>query len=808
MDKSSSVLAALDAGKLPTTQQVNQFIDWLKDVGIARLEPSQELELSTQGQILADDLRGVLDAYKQLGRDKNSDNILQQAIWHLSEGDLTVTAEAEEEVDQAKADAKALRAALKNLISVVWTSASLEGSSIIQELFSVLRLSLADAAEVLEGKAGAAKDTLRSVEKGVQEGERDSLGRSKQRLEEEKDPKVAWQHGMETVTGAGTTVIGATQAASASLQETAEKTTSRLEDALNKLSDRAQTDPQYKEALDTLFSIFQKRLDQAKESASDPDTTLSKFITDPTPEQHIPKAIKLLRTLVERLANNTSLEGVIAALRTCVLSIVNNPELKGWVDDSIGWARKILAEPGYARSEEAQKTRKELEERWRSALQKDWRWHGNVKQLKEELHKIEVGLQEDKDLQRVVDAQAKLGEDLAAGLTRAGEEAETGLKAAVDQATWFWQDLFKVYIPNLLSKMKNVPIPRTEYKDPEIEFVLENLDISSFNLLPSHVYIRNITDVDIATSVASASHTKVGTLTHVHIEALQLKLDDVSFWYKDKNSTLGPSELTGLLALQLPAKGVEVDIKVRLIPSTVTGKESRAAKKHFHVIDHVAVKITEDVNISIKESNHAMLVTLFKPIMVMRLREALEKTLTEQLRGLVEWVDGIAFDVSKRREVFEDAGLAGGGSLVAALWSEVGRLQRESEDELGLRATGTGVVLEHLHEGEEGEETKAQFAMGAEPQILSGEKRGPLGTGSTSVKEQLRAAGEEMDVEFGEFEADTGRRVRAAGKEVVSEVKGAIWEGKRQFSSFRRSVHHKSRLEKRKTGWESTAFDL
>lgn len=111
----------------------------------------------------------------------------------------------------------------------------MEGSSILQEFFSILRLSLADAAEALEGKAGAAKDTLRSVEKGVQEGERDSLGRSKEKLEEEKDPKVAWEHGMDTVKGAGTTVIGATQSASAGLQETAEKTTSRLEDALNKV---------------------------------------------------------------------------------------------------------------------------------------------------------------------------------------------------------------------------------------------------------------------------------------------------------------------------------------------------------------------------------------------------------------------------------------------------------------------------------------------------------------------------------------------------------------------------------------------
>ena len=235
--------------------------------------------------------------------------------------------------------------------------------------------------------------------------------------------------------------------------------------------------------------------------------------------------------------------------------------------------------------------------------------------------------------------------------------------------------------------------------------------------------------------------------------------------------------------LQLPAKGVEVDIKVRLIPSTVTGKESRTVRKHFHVVEHVAFKISEDMSISVEESNHAVLVTLFKPVMVARLREALEKTLRGQLRGMVEWVDGIAFDVSKHREVFEDAGLGGDSSLVAALWNEVGRLQRESEDELRLRAMSTGVVLEHRHEGEE---EKGLFAMGAEPQILSGGKRGPLGTGSTSVKEQLRAAGEEMEVDVGKIEADTGRGVRHVGEDVLGEVKGAVREGKRQLSNLGR----------------------
>jgi len=122
------------------------------------------------------------------------------------------------------------------------------------------------------------------------------------------------------------------------------------------------------------------------------------------------------------------------------------------------------------------------------------------------------------------------------------------MQAVVEQVTWFWQDLFKVYIPRVTvsAKMQDAPVPRfvflffrliilslclfrTEYKDDDIEFVLENLYISSFNILPSHVYIRNITvtDVDILTSSSSAPSrtTAVGTLSHVRcILAMQLFL--------------------------------------------------------------------------------------------------------------------------------------------------------------------------------------------------------------------------------------------------------------------------------------------
>ncbi|KAJ3548993.1 hypothetical protein NMY22_g1050 [Coprinellus aureogranulatus] len=168
MDKASSVTAAFTAGKLPSTQQCNAFIDWLNDVGVTQVEPSANSELSTRGRVLANDIRQTLDAYKTFLNNKNGDNILQEALWHLTEGELSTTQEAEGEKDEAKADIDALRRSLRTLISIVWDSLSSEGTSIFHDLMSLLRLSLADAAELIEEQAGAAKESLRSVEDEVQ----------------------------------------------------------------------------------------------------------------------------------------------------------------------------------------------------------------------------------------------------------------------------------------------------------------------------------------------------------------------------------------------------------------------------------------------------------------------------------------------------------------------------------------------------------------------------------------------------------------------------------------------------------------
>ncbi|KAG6916006.1 hypothetical protein DXG01_008858 [Tephrocybe rancida] len=833
MDKATSVLAALDAGKLPSTQQLNQSIDWLDKVGIASIEPSSSGNLSSQGRLLAKRVRQVLDAHKKLGSNKNGDNILQEAIWHLTQGDLETSGI---DTDQVTADLNAIRTSLRNLLSIIWSSLSSESGSLINDFASFTRLSLADAAELIETSAGTAKQSLRDIEQGVQKGDRTNItGRDKKRVEEESgDVKAQWEHGMDAVKGAGDSVIDAGRSASSSIKDTSEKTSNRVQEAylkvrpiflpkidlgsrFYKICDRAQADPKYRDAISTIISILQKRVHQTLDTSK--SGSLASLVNDPTSEQHIPKALDLIQTLLERLSA-TPLDPLFDKIKICLNSIASDPQLRKWFDDFFDLAKKNLTQEGYVRSDESNKKRKELRTRWKNILdEEDGKWSKAVDEVKVELNKFQEGLSNDKDLSALKEAHVQLGQDVERGLVEAGEQAETGLEALMERATWFWQDLFRVYVPRMVNFLGDLPIPRTEYKDSEIEFVLENLDISSPNLLPSHVYIRNITDVDITTTASptAAAHTSVGTLTRIKVDAVQLALKDVSFWYKDLNaSSLAPASFSGLLALTLPPQGISLDIKVRLIPATIpsSSPDSRSARGHFHVVEHVHVGISEDVHLEVKESNHGVLLAMFKPIFVLRLRDALEKTLAGQVRAAIEWADAVAYDVGKRREVFEDTGAVGGGAaFLAAIWSEVGRLRRESAQAgtgVEWRATGTGVVVEQGH-------GDVQFAMGAEPQILSGDKRGPLGTASEPLGKRVGAIVQDatgVDVsevaeQAQDMDVDSAQtQVKQTTGHVKGQAQSLIKDGQKKVQTFHKSVEAKKAQEEKKQGWKSTAFDI
>ncbi|EKM57069.1 uncharacterized protein PHACADRAFT_119248 [Phanerochaete carnosa HHB-10118-sp] len=800
MEKASSIIAALDAGKLPSQQQIDQFIDWLLQSGLTQVEPSPDYgELSQQGSVLVQDLRDVLNAYKQLGDSKNGDDLIQQSLWHLHEADVSNTSTniTGSAPDQASKDASALARALRTIFSILLSTVTQESQSVLHDFASFMRLAIADAADYVSQSAGSAAQTLRQVDEEIEKGDRNEAG-LKNKPEEEKfknkDTREQFEVTMDTIKEAGSETIGAAQVAAATGKDLANRTNDRLQDAFNQICDRAQENQEYHDSINTIFDILSKWLHKSLDTAGDvnTDTSLESFVDDPTPEKHLIKAIRGVREFFERNANGKSLDDFFGALRVCGVDIQQDQQLRQAMDDTLGFMRRCVDERGFVRSGEAQEARGQLKTRWRDITSADTpegqKWREDFKHLKNEGKEFSVALEGGEDLTRLRKAQAKLASDLEdAFATAASKAADKAAENAgtLNQPIWMWQDIFNAYLPRLLSVIKDIPIPRTEYMDSDVEFILEDLDISRFALLPGHAYIRNITDIDIKAPSAGEAQTAVGSLTRIYAQGIQLALREVSFYFRQKTSSLGPSEFSGILELTLPPQGVDVDVVVRMIPNSPEGLKERELKKSFWDVQRVEVKVSDELDLTIKQSNHQVLASVLKPVITSRFRDTLQTVLAENFRGALEWVNNVAWDVGNRAEVFQDAGLPRGASLVAGFWSELGKLSRGEGGLLkGWKATGTGLIKD-----EGNARGDAVFAMGAEPQVLSGEKRGPKGNFSESVKERVAA---EMD----------------RAKELAGEAKEQIKEGYQQVKSFTQTVKNKAEEEKRKPGWESSAFDV
>ncbi|RPD60459.1 hypothetical protein L226DRAFT_461468 [Lentinus tigrinus ALCF2SS1-7] len=795
MDKSSSVVAAFNAGKLPTQKQVSQGIDRLLASPFLTNDPSTSVgELSAQGKQLQDDLRSLLNAYKKLGDDKNGDNVIQESLWHLSEADIsnTSTSGMDVDTDQASKDAHALAKSLRTLVSIVWENLSEEGRSVFHDFASFMRLALADAAEHVGDSAKTAAEALREVDKDVQEGQRNELGikRKAEDEPEDADARAKFERAMDSTKEVGSKAIGAGQVAIATGEDLANRTSTSLQGAFYKICDRAQSDEAYHDAISTIFDVFQKWIHRSLDAAGDVNqaTSLDAFINDPTPDKHLITAIRGFREFTERLAGGKSLDDFFACLRVCSVDIQQDEDVRQWFDEFIAHCRKSLDERGYARSDEAQQKSEKLRNEWKALLDKDSdkgrKWKEDVGKLKQQASEFQKLIDHDADLRQIRRTRAKLGEDIENSLLVA---ASTGTQSLMERAPWFWQDVFNVYLPKLVAAIKDIPIPRTEYKDNEVEFVLEDLDISTFSMLPGHAYIRNITDIDIKAPSVGQTDTSVGTLTRVYLQGLQLQLKEVSFYYYDKTASMGPAEFSGLMEFTIPPAGVDVDIVVRSIPNSPEGLRERERRESFLDIQRVDVKVSEDITLNVKQSNHQILVSVFRPIMLSRFRESLQTVLAQQIRGALEGADAFAWDVGRRAEVFEDTGLPRGASLVAGVWSELGHLQRMSDGGLftGWKATGTGVIKS---------DKNATFAMGAEPQVLSGEKRGPKGNFADSVQDRM------------DTDVDLDAKV-AQAKGVAEQVKETVKEEVQKVKSWKDTVNAKVEEERGQPGWQSAAFD-
>jgi hypothetical protein len=226
---------------------------------------------------------------------------------------------------------------------------------------------------------------------------------------------------------------------------------------------RVREDPEYRQSLDTLFTLAQKWLKATGNVAATAaqSTSLESFIDDPTPKKHLICAIRCINQLAQNITGGKNLDDFYAFLRVCFIDIHNDTDLQQWFEDSLAFARRALEHTGDNDSEEIRNTSDDLRRRWNvlTDLDRDKgrKWKEDFDALRSEILDLQERMENDKDLQAVRKAHAQLGRDLEETLV---DVTAVGLQGAISGTSWLFTDLFNVYLPRFVSILKTLPIPR------------------------------------------------------------------------------------------------------------------------------------------------------------------------------------------------------------------------------------------------------------------------------------------------------------------------------------------------------------
>jgi len=343
----------------------------------------------------------------------------------------------------------------------------------------------------------------------------------------------------------------------------------------------------------------------------------------PTHDAHpIKRATLELRTLLERFANNTSMNGIFSAMDALIDDSRRDEELRVWFRSVDTYMRKVLLQPGYVLEPDCDNQARALRESGRRFY--DQKYKGHFDNLFNEIGGWFKAMGNDPLNQRFGDDWARLTKDLLF-------DSEGALKFKPD----LWNDVRHIIMPTLLQQIGYIPIPRIEYTDESFDLVVENLTLQGRNLLPNIVAfdVHNYVKFSPYDSIKDENHHKISfTLQHI-----QADMRDVAFYYHKKTG-LPKMKDSGLADVLIGGEGVSAHVT---LSSTTKDKSS------VFRVDDVTVKV-DTIKFSIRDSKHDLLYKTLRPLATGLIKKQIQKAIRDGLKTGLEYVDGQLVGVRDR----------------------------------------------------------------------------------------------------------------------------------------------------------------
>ncbi|WWD18547.1 hypothetical protein CI109_103000 [Kwoniella shandongensis] len=572
----AKVSGALQAGKLPSQQQISKLIqvvldsDTLKAAGGPN---SRTARLGPEGQRVLEDSKAILRATKAWGEAKNDDDLLQNFFYNAATADVDVdvnTASAPSQKELSRDGQRAIES-FRTIASLIITNPTFR--KIGSDLILLSRDILADAATVAADQAKEAAQKSRPSEKERKEGV-DFEGLKKKGKATAKGVASGKLQG-EAREGLWDELENAKQYLDDKLPE-GEEAREKLIQRLQEVVTQAQSDPKYRRAITTIVDLFKKYASKASDALD--ETKEKSEVSDE--DEKVQQAGRDLKLFVERVSNK-SLDDVINATKNVTEDVKNDEKLSAFFSEVDQFFDRVLYQPGYVVSQRAYRKVSTLYDDSQALIAENPKWKEDAAELQKQLEAVVNGVANDKPTNRLVEAIEQMGDSV----TTAGKIGVSSLKF---EGQGLYRDILDVLVPRLIGLVKEIPVPRVEFKSE---------DASEYD---ASVRLR--------------------------VEGLHFSASNIAFWLNLKTGFI-PFEDSGILDIQFGPQGVSFDVTLE--------NAHEDNQETFFVVKDVQVWIS-GFDFQIREHQKWLATWFAKPVIkafVKRnLTSALEAQIAEYLR--------------------------------------------------------------------------------------------------------------------------------------------------------------------------------
>lgn len=674
------IINAFQLGKAPSNDQIDVALNsFLESRALAN--PSDKL--SAEGHQLVKDVREVVKQAKQLLLSKNEGNLLQDFIWQTQQFDPKVVSVPGAPVNKDAAQQHGNQAleGLRTLGTLLITNGQFR--KLLNDATILLRDIAGDAATNAATKVRPSEEDIRNIDAPAADNtwhEKPDFSKDKMKKQFQdrykgdvkEDGKAALSQGTsaahptgssdprdlgnsvmhERQTGASTGInaqAGASAAVNTLQQkvdenlddETKEKTKTRADEykartkeyfskkipqerreqtvwRLKKMVLECQQHPDYQQAIQTLLDLAEQYGGHANNLAKGSQGTVSDT------RAALAQAEGDLKTLIERFANGTSADDLWESINQIYTDADKDPELKDWFRAMNQYIRRCLQQQGYILDDESNREWNRLYDKGNYLLRNKYRTH------------TDRIVDEAKFLADQFD-QDPMNKSFAASLNKLFTDLGNDENGKPTFKPHLIKDLTDVIIPGIFENVAYIPVPRIEYSDPQVDAIIENLVLESDNFMPNILEIASENYMRFGRKKIS---NKSKHSIDVKVAGIQMDLRDVSYHIKRKQGFPSLSD-TGVASLLLAGEGFSFRMKL----STPDDSDSQ----NFFKVDKVDVDI-KHLSMKLHKSNHKLLFSLFKPIMLKVLRPGLQMALGKAICDQVNKADSLLFQIKKEAD--------------------------------------------------------------------------------------------------------------------------------------------------------------